>query len=140
MLISIRTLVNTTIFWIIVFLWFWLYTKYDQTPAKNLLHAIGWDTLGNIEIITQQVQQQDTTIENLSNQLIAERLTNLEEICSKSIRVSLSDQDFRPIQQQTLTTIEPTTTNNNISAQTGQNTKTIPIINNSTLLPNVSNL
>jgi hypothetical protein len=136
MLISIRTLINTTIFWIVLFLWFWLYTKYDETPAKNLLHAIGWDALGNIEIITEQAQK-DTTIESLSTQLIAERLTNLEEICSKSIRLSLTEQDLRPTSIVQPNIIQPTTTP---IVETGQTQRNIPIINNSTLLPNISNL
>jgi|GEM_PF-5738203 len=70
MLISLRTLINTTLFRIIVLVGFWTYTKlFDQEPAKYLLHMIGWDKLGNITV----VQESNSSREDLSS-----RLENIE--------------------------------------------------------------
>jgi hypothetical protein len=133
MLISIRTLINTTLFWIIVVFWFRLYTKYDPTPAKYLLYTIGRDNLWNIQVVDNQIAT-NNTVEDLSNQLIAERLSNLEEICSKSVRLSIYDQPT----SMPVSTI-PTVTSINPSAPivtTG--TQTIPVIDNSNLLRNTT--
>ena len=130
MLISLRTLINTTLFRCIVIVWFWLYTKYDSEPAKYLLYIIGRDKLGNIEVTTPTSSVNTGTIEYLSNQLIAERLANIEQLCSRSVRLPIYDQ----------TVIAPSlpTTNNEQITQTGSAIQqtTLPIIDNSNILRN----
>jgi len=137
MLISVRTLINTTLFWIFIVFWFRLYTKYDPTPAKYLLYTIGRDNLWNIEITTPTSSLNTWTVEYLSNQLIAERLANLEQLCSKSIRVSLYAQEpvlpTNPLNN--LSTLTVATWTTNIT-----NERTIPVIDNSNLLRNTTNL
>lgn len=50
-MISLRTLINTTIFWFLAVIVFWWYTRWiDATPAKELLYTIGWADLGNLTI------------------------------------------------------------------------------------------
>ena len=110
MIISLRTLINTTIFWFIVLFGFWLYTRYDSTPAKYLLYAIGWDNLGNISIVNEASQNKEA-VDVLSNQLIAERLQNLEELCNKSIRVSIYGSDINTPSQPQLPIAQPITRN-----------------------------
>ncbi len=136
MLISLRTLINTTIFRFIIVLWFWLYTKYDSTPAKYLLYAIGRDNLWNIEVTspTSSPSINTGTIEYLSNQLIAERLTNLEQLCNRSVRLPIYNTE----------PVLPTITQNNIptTVSTGNttiiNTQPIPVIDNSNLMRNTT--
>lgn len=54
-MISLRTLINTTIFWALALVVFWGYTKWiDTTPAKELIHAIWWSDLGNLTITTNE--------------------------------------------------------------------------------------
>lgn len=54
-MISLRTFVNTSLCWIFVLVGFWAYTRWiDNTPAKQLLHDIGWDQLGNLTITTNE--------------------------------------------------------------------------------------
>lgn len=127
MLISVRTLINTTLFWIFIVFGFRLYTKYDPTPAKYLLYTIGRDNLWNIQVVDNQIAT-NTTVEELSNQLIAQRLANIEQICSKSVRLSIYDQ-------QPTTTMPITTTLDSSSTITTTGT-TIPVIDNSNLLRN----
>jgi hypothetical protein len=127
MLISIRTLINTTLFWIFIVFWFRLYTKYDPTPAKYLLYTIGRDNLWNIQVVDNQIAT-NTTVEELSNQLIAQRLSNIEQICSRSVRLSIYDQ------QPTTTT--PITTTIDSSSSISTTGTTIPVIDNSNLLRN----
>ncbi len=134
MLISLRTLINTTIFRFIIVLWFWLYTKYDSTPAKYLLYAIGRDNLWNIEVTspTSSPSVNTGTIEYLSNQLIAERLTNLEQLCNRSVRLPLYDQisNTQTPSVSTIMTEQITQTGSSIQ-QTS-----LPIIDNSNILRN----
>ncbi len=138
MLISIRTLINTTLFWIIVVFWFRLYTKYDPTPAKYLLYTIGRDNLWNIQVVDNQIAT-NNTVEDLSNQLIAERLANIEQICNTSVRLSLYEKEPtipNTITNNTITTTLPPTTWTTNSI----NQRSIPVIDNSNLLRNNSNL
>lgn len=69
MMISFRTLVNTTLFWFIVVLSFWAYTRrVNTTPAKELLYAIGWADLGNLTVTKQEVismDEQSTLIQKI---------------------------------------------------------------------------
>jgi hypothetical protein len=130
MLISLRTLINTTLFRFIAVLWFWLYTKYDSEPAKYLLYIIWRDQLWNIEITNPTSSINTGTVEYLSNQLIAERLWNIEQLCSKSVRLSLYDQT-NTIQTPSL----PTTISEPVIQTTGT-TSVLPIIDNSSLLRN----
>ena len=127
MLISVRTLINTTLFWIFIVFWFRVYTKYDPTPAKYLLYTIGRDNLWNIQVVDNQIAT-NNTVEELSNQLIAQRLANIEQICSRSVRLSIYDQ-------QPTTTMPITTTLDSSSTITTTGT-TIPVIDNSNLLRN----
>lgn len=132
MLISLRTLINTTLFWIVILIGFRFYTKYDPTPAKYLLYTIGRNDLWNIEITTPTSSINTWTVEYLSNQLIAERLANLEQLCNKSVRLSLYDQESTlptPIPNNLPTTIATWTTNI-------INGKTVPVIDNSNLFRN----
>ena len=136
MLISIRTLINTTLFWIAIVFGFRLYTKYDPTPAKHLLYTIGRDNLWNIQIVDNQLATDDT-VQDLSNQLIAERLSNLEQICSKSVRLSIYDQSLMT----TMPVISTTNTANlssPIITDTIKTGNTVPVIDNSNLLRNNS--
>ncbi len=127
MLISVRTLINTTLFWIFIVFGFRVYTKYDPTPAKYLLYTIGRDNLWNIEVVNNQIAT-NNTVEELSNQLIAQRLANIEQICSRSVRLSIYDQ-------QPTTTMPITTTLDSSSTITTTGT-TVPVIDNSNLLRN----
>lgn len=128
MLISIRTLINTTLFWIFVVVGFRLYTKYDATPAKYLLYTIGRDNLWNIQVVDNQIAT-NNTVEELSNQLIAQRLANIEQICSRSVRLSIYDQ-------QPTTAMPITTTIDSSSTMTTTGNTTVPVIDNSNLLRN----
>jgi len=127
MLISIRTLINTTLFWIFIVFGFRVYTKYDPTPAKYFLYTIGRDNLWNIQVVDNQIATTNT-VEELSNQLIAQRLANIEQICSRSVRLSIYDQ-------QPTTTMPITTTLDSSSTITTTGT-TVPVIDNSNLLRN----
>lgn len=84
MIISIRTFINTTFLRIFILAGFRLYTKYDDTPAKEFIHFIGWDNLGNLTV----------TLENtpLSEQMIADKLNSIEQICARSVRLYMYDQ------------------------------------------------
>ena len=138
MLISLRTLINTTLFRVVVLLWFWFYTKYDPTPAKYLLYTIWRDKLWNIEVTTPGTSSSINTgtVEYLSNQLIAERLYNIEQLCGKSIRLPFYEQNTTiNTSNQTL----PTVSSNNSTWITNQGAN-IPVIDNSNLLRNNSNL
>lgn len=138
MLISLRTLINTTLFRFVVLLWFWFYTKYDPTPAKYLLYTIWRDKLWNIEITTPEASSSINTgtVEYLSNQLIAERLYNIEQLCGKSIRLPFYEQNTTTnLSNQTLPTVS--SNNNTWIANQGAN---IPVIDNSNLLRNNSSL
>lgn len=54
-MISFRTLINTTIFWALALVVFRGYTRWiDNTPAKELLYAIGWSDLGNLTISSNE--------------------------------------------------------------------------------------
>lgn len=71
------------------------YTRFiNAEPAKYLLHSIGRDTLWNITVITENSNtiSDETKIDVLSNELIAQRLDNIEQICAKSIRLYMYDQ------------------------------------------------
>ena len=127
MLISIRTLINTTLFWIFIVFWFRVYTKYDPTPAKYLLYTIGRDNLWNIQVVDNQIAT-NNTVEELSNQLIAQRLANIEQICSRSVRLSIYDQ--QP------TTTMPITTTLDSSSTITTTGSSVPVIDNSNLLRN----
>jgi predicted ribosome quality control (RQC) complex YloA/Tae2 family protein len=70
----------------------------------------------------------NNTVEELSNQLIAQRLANIEQICSRSVRLSIYDQ-------QPTTTMPITTTLDSSSIITTTGT-TVPVIDNSNLLRN----
>lgn len=111
MIVSLRTLINTTLFRALMFFWFWAYTKYDPTPAKELIHFVWWDKLWNITV-TNEACESDSTVDKLSNQLIAERLNNIEQLCARSIRLPIYDQmpATQPIYSQ------PTTLNTNFTA------------------------
>lgn len=135
MLISLRTLINTTLFWFIILIWFWLYTKYDPTPAKYLLYAIWREKLWNIEVTTPWSSINTWTVEYLSNQLIAERLNNLEQLCSRSVRLPIYDDAI--VNNPTTNSIPSNVTT--VSTWIIQN-NTIPVIDNSNLLRNNSNL
>lgn len=129
MLISLRTLINTTLFRCIVVLGFWLYTKYNPEPAKYLLYYIGRDKLGNIEVVNANPSLASTgTIESLSNQLIAERLANIEQLCSRSVRLPLYDTTTptQPI-------VQPLVTSWSATAPTS-----LPMIDNSSLTHSTS--
>ena len=138
MLISLRTLINTTLFRFAIVLWFWFYTKYDPTPAKHLLYTIWRDTLWNIEVTNPPAISSSLntwTVEYLSNQLIAERLANLEQLCNKSVRLSLYDQEPTPSTNTNNNTIANTITTGTTNIING---KTIPVIDNSNLLRNTT--
>ena len=71
------------------------YTRFiNAEPAKYFLHSIGRDTLWNITVITQNSNtiSDETKIDVLSNELIAQRLDNIEQICAKSVRLYMYDQ------------------------------------------------
>ena len=54
-MISVRTFINTTFFWIFAFVIFWWYTQWiDNTPAKEFLHFIQRDDMGNLTITTNE--------------------------------------------------------------------------------------
>lgn len=138
MLISLRTLINTTLFRCVILLWFWFYTKYDPTPAKYLLYTIWRDKLWNIEVVTPSSTNNINTgtVEYLSNQLIAERLYNIEQLCGKSIRLPLYEQN---ITTNSTNQALPIISSNNSTWIINQGTN-IPVIDNSNLLRNNSSL
>jgi hypothetical protein len=96
-----------------MFLGFWAYTRWVSIiPAQQFIHALGRDNLGNLTITTEATKT-NATVDSLSNQLIAERLTNIEQLCTRSIRLSIYDQpQIQPIYPQTPTTVMPSTATN----------------------------
>lgn len=89
MIISIRTFINTTLLWIFVIVIFWWYTRFvDETAAQKLVHFIGRDKLGNLTV---------TVVDQpLSEQLIVDKLANIEQICARSVRLYMYDQAPTP--------------------------------------------
>ncbi len=66
MLISLRTMVNTTIFWLVILLWFRWYTRWiDSTPAQRLLQSIGWDEFAQLSLPTETTCQTDVLYDKL---------------------------------------------------------------------------
>lgn len=62
MLISARTMVNTTIFWIIILVGFRWYTRWvDSTPAQQMLQAIGWDEFAALSLPSDENETCKTT-------------------------------------------------------------------------------
>lgn len=95
MIISLRSVVNTTLFWIVVCISFRAYTRFvNAEPAKYFLHSIGRDILWNITIVTEDSNSisDQSKVDMLSNELIAQRLDNIEQICAKSVRLYMYDQ------------------------------------------------
>ncbi len=74
MIISVRTLVNTTLFRAFLLCAFWAYTRWiDDTPAKKLLYSIGWTQLWELTII-------NTENISLSGDVFNQRLDKIETL------------------------------------------------------------
>lgn len=136
MIISLRSVVNTTLFWIVIALSFRAYTRFiNAEPAKYFLHSIGRDTLWNITIITENNNtiSDETKIDVLSNELIAQRLDNIEQICAKSVRLYMYDQ----LPSSTPSPLYPSLTSQSTSSTTTPSLTTswnsVRIIENNTL-------
>ena len=80
-MISLRTLINTTFFWFLALIIFWAYTKWiDNTPAKELLYAIGRSDLGNLTVTTNEwlsIDNQSQLIQKLDNMEKMIQATNM---------------------------------------------------------------
>ncbi len=74
MIISVRTMVNTTLFRAFLLLAFWAYTRWiDDTAAKKALYNIGWTELSDLTVIT-------TENINLSGDIFNQRLDKIESL------------------------------------------------------------
>lgn len=74
MIISVRTLVNTTLFRAFLLFAFWAYTRWiDDTPAKRLLYSIGWTQLWELTIV-------NTENISLSGDIFNQRLDKIETL------------------------------------------------------------
>ncbi len=129
MIISLRTFINTTLFRFVLFLLLVLYTNIrNPVPAQKFMDMIGWSKLVSSNAWGYLS----------SDQLIINKLANIEQICGKSIRLYMYDQ--MPMLPSYSSSVQPAitypvanpspfvvpTSSTNASISTG----TIPVINN----------
>ncbi|AKH32376.1 hypothetical protein XF24_00011 [candidate division SR1 bacterium Aalborg_AAW-1] len=113
-MISLRTLINTTIFWFLTAIVFWGYTKWiDNTPAKELLYAIGWSDLGNLTISNNE------TIGITNEAQLLQKIDNMEKM------IQATNMSCALLQLNTSNTANTITTQNTTVSST--QTITIPV-------------